>query len=318
MKKGLELSRDYYNAFGRQMLDEQFAELMPYLAAGVCGSGSECLGFDDENSRDHDFDPGFCIFLPDEETVSRRDAFLLERAYAKLPRTFEGAARPYVQPVGGARRGVLRIEDFLMEKTGTKDGVLDLYQWLNVPEQSLLEVVNGEIYFDNYGKMTEIRKRLHYYPEDIQLKKLAGHLLLMGQSGQYNFERCMRHGEKGAAQLALYEFVKSALSVLFLLNRQYQPFYKWTFRAAKNLTVCPGTAEKLERLLCAGSMDGAGNMLDEDKAMSIDQIADDILASLRQEGLTDTEGRELELHAYEVNSRVRDSGLRNMHVLAAV
>ena len=39
MKKGLELSRDYYNAFGRQMLDEQFAELMPYLAAGVCGSG---------------------------------------------------------------------------------------------------------------------------------------------------------------------------------------------------------------------------------------------------------------------------------------
>ncbi|MBQ9562362.1 MAG: hypothetical protein IJU99_02815, partial [Lachnospiraceae bacterium] len=64
---GLELSRAYFEAFGRQMLEEQFPELLPHLAAGLFGSGSECFGFVDEVSRDHDFEPGFCIFLPGEE-----------------------------------------------------------------------------------------------------------------------------------------------------------------------------------------------------------------------------------------------------------
>ena len=66
------------------MLKEQFPEVLPYLAAGLTGSGSECFGFDDEVSRDHDFEPGFCIFIPNDTVPERRDAFLLERAYAKL------------------------------------------------------------------------------------------------------------------------------------------------------------------------------------------------------------------------------------------
>ena len=82
--KGLELSRSYFENFGRTMLEE-FPDILPKIAAGLCGSGSECFGFDDDISRDHDFEPGFCIFLPSEETVDRRSAFLLERAYSKLP-----------------------------------------------------------------------------------------------------------------------------------------------------------------------------------------------------------------------------------------
>ena len=58
--KGLELARDYFERCGRPMLERDFPELMPFLAAGLCGSGSECFGWDDEVSRDHDFEPGFC------------------------------------------------------------------------------------------------------------------------------------------------------------------------------------------------------------------------------------------------------------------
>ena len=76
---GLELSRRYYMAFGEPMLREQFAEWVPYLAVGLCGAGSENLGFDDAVSEDHDFGPGFCIFLPGEDVVDRKTTSLQNR-----------------------------------------------------------------------------------------------------------------------------------------------------------------------------------------------------------------------------------------------
>ena len=50
---GLELSRAFYETYGLPMLRTQFPELLPLLAVGLIGSGSECFGFDDEVSRDH-------------------------------------------------------------------------------------------------------------------------------------------------------------------------------------------------------------------------------------------------------------------------
>ena len=73
--KGLEISKAFFEEYGRPMLMEQFPELMPYLAAGLCGSGSECLGYDDDVSTDHDYEPGFIIFLPGEDVVDRQTAF---------------------------------------------------------------------------------------------------------------------------------------------------------------------------------------------------------------------------------------------------
>ena len=138
---GLELSRAFYETHGRPMLESEFPDLAPLAAVGLFGSGSECLGYDDGVSEDHDFEPGFCILLPEEAVVDRRQAFLLERAYAKLPRDFMGHHRPVLQPVGGARRGVLRTADFFTKTVGAPNGVLDTRAWLMIPEQALLEVV---------------------------------------------------------------------------------------------------------------------------------------------------------------------------------
>ena len=115
---GLELSRAYWEAFGVPMIREQFPEYEEIIAAALTGSGSECYGFDDEVSRDHDYEPGFCLFIPGEEIVDRRTAFLLERAYAKLPDEFEGFRRQKLQPVGGQRHGVFRIDEYFTEKIG--------------------------------------------------------------------------------------------------------------------------------------------------------------------------------------------------------
>ena len=59
---GLTLSKAYYETYGAPMLASDFPALLPHLAAGLIGSGSECFGYDDEISTDHDFEPGFILF----------------------------------------------------------------------------------------------------------------------------------------------------------------------------------------------------------------------------------------------------------------
>ena len=312
--RGLELARAYYEAYGRPMLEEQFPQLLPRIAVGLFGSGSECFGYDDDISRDHDFEPGFMLLLPGEDAVDRRSAFLLERAYSKLPREFMGLRRGLMAPVGGPRRGVIRTAEFFSDKVGAPDGVLTVGQWLTVPEYALAEAVNGELFFDGPGEVTAIRERLSCWPGDIRRKKLAGHLLLMGQAGQYNYPRCLAHGERGAAQLAVGDFVRHCMAAVFLLNGVYQPYYKWAFRAMRGLPRLSLLAELLEYLL---TTDNDGDLAAAKRDV-IEGMAADVIAELRRQGLTGIAGDDLEKHAYSVNDGISDGEIRNLHVLAAV
>ena len=311
---GLELSRAFYEQYGAPMLHDQFPEIETLVACGLAGSGSECFGYDDQVSRDHDFQPGFCIFLPAEDIVDRRTAFLLERAYAKLPKEFMGLRRGGLSPVGGPRHGVFRTAEFFAELAGTPDGLMSTEDWLRVPEQGLAEATNGELWFDGGGEVSAIRAHLAYFPEDVRRKKLAGELLLMGQSGQYNYRRCLEHGETGAAQLAVCEFAKSAMHAVILLNRVYEPYYKWSFRAMRALPLLASEADSLEFLLCTDNTpDNA-----EEKYYAIEDLASRVITALQDQDLTEAACGDLEKHAYSVNDGIADNALRASHVLRAV
>lgn len=305
--RGIELSQQYYKTYGEQML-QQFSSIVPYIAVGLVGSGSECLGYDDMLSQDHDFEPGFCIFLPGEDLVSSRDAFQLERAYAKLPREVMGYTKSVHNPTD-TRRGVIRISDFLRQKLGSPGFELSTQEWLSIEEQFLLEVTNGKLFYDGLGVMTAIRKALEYLPEDIRLKKLTGNLLVMAQAGQYNYERCAVRDDAGAAQLAIYEFVKAALRVVFLLNRQYIPYYKWVFRALRELPYLSTLHDDFVYLISS----------DNDDALHKLSIVHNIIDAISQEiQLQGFGGGGLEQQAYAINESIKDVSVRNMHLMCAV
>lgn len=312
---GFEISRGFFEEYGKPMLERDFADILPYLAAGFVGSGSEHLGYDDEISQDHDFEPGFCIFLPSEEVVDRRTAFLLERAYEKLPKEYMGVKRQRISPVGGNRNGVLRTAEFYISKTGTPDGFLSNKAWLRLPDYALLEATNGEIYFDNFGEFTKIREALQNQPDDVKLKKLAGNLLLMAQSGQYNFTRCLNHGEKQAAQIALFEFVNAAMKTLFILNDRYMPYYKWSFRALREFDKDGFYSDNLSLLLYGDNDDFDVADL---KYEAVEKIAGRIIDILQERNLTKAICGDLEKHAYSVNDKIADSSLRNLNIFAGV
>lgn len=312
--QGLELSKRYFEEYGLPMLEKSFPDLLPYLAIGLVGKGSECFGYDDPTSQDHDFGPGFCIFLPDESVVDRASAFRLERAYAKLPREYMGVCRDALPPADGLRHGVVRTADFYRDAVGAPDGGLFSEEWLSIPDYALAQATNGEVFFDAYGEFSRIRTRLSQMPDDIRKKRLAGSLFLMAQAGQYNYPRCLSRGETGAAQLALYEFVQQTMRAVFLLNRRYMPYYKWSFRA---LRACPRLSEVAEPLEYLISSDNLPDRI-ADKRAQVEYIASLLCDALRADGFSDYVGHDLQGHAVHVNDSICDPALRTLHLLAGV
>ena len=312
--KGLELSKKYYEEYGKPMLKEQFSEIEHLIAVGLVGSGSDCYGYDDDISHDHDFEPGFCLFLPDESIIDEKTFFNLERAYSKLPKEFYGYKRSLVKPVGGSRNGVFRTKDFYNKKIGSPDGELTYEQWFSLPDYALAEATNGEIFKDDLGEFTEIRNKLLNMPEDILLKKLAGNLLIMAQSGQYNYPRILNRGETASAQLALFEFSNAALKCYFLLNGKYMPYYKWQFRALRALPKGEFIADSLEFLISTDNSTENANIKNE----IINSVAEEIIGILKQNEITKATCNDLEKHAYSVNDFIKDGDLRNSHILSGI
>ena len=312
--KGLDLSRKFYEEYGAPMLENEFSDIAGLVAVGLFGEGSECFGFDDEVSTDHDFEAGFCIMLPDEDTVSRRRAFELERAYQKLPSEFMGYKRGRISPVGGNRRGVIRAADFFKAKVGRADGLLEEDEWFTVPETFLAEVTNGEVFRDDAGSFSGVRAYLSEYPRNVMLKKLAGNLLLAAQAGQYNYARSVDRGELAAAQLCAIKFTEHITSAIFLLSGKYKPYYKWVFKALRGIEKFARLSDALEFLITTD------NVADNAKVKSdvIEDICGEMITEIKSRNLSDATCGDLEKHAYSVNDKIADGILRTRHILSAV
>lgn len=306
---GLEISKKFYFEYGKPMLESEFPDKIYEIAVGVAGEGSECLGYDDELSRDHDFDAGFCMWITKE--AEKEYGFKLERAYAKLPKEFMGVKRQTVAPAGGNRRGVIVIDDFYTRLLGANSAPDSIKRWLYTPSSSLRAAVSGEVYRDDLGKFSEIRDILKKgYPEDIRRKKISAHAALMAQSGTYNYERMIKRGETGAASLALFEFVKHAVSVIYLLNNVYEPFYKWAYRGMRDL---PKLSD-LEFALTGLTELGNSRKEAMQKTEIIQDIATIITDEFKMQKITTATCNNLDTHAFSIADTIENPEIRNMNI----
>ena len=85
---GLKLAKKFYEEVGAKMIHEKFPEYEDKIAVGFVGEGSERFGFDDRYSIDHDFGPGFCMWVT--KTVYSEIGEQLQEEYDKLPTTYRG------------------------------------------------------------------------------------------------------------------------------------------------------------------------------------------------------------------------------------
>ena len=279
---GLELSKCYYETYGKAMLKEQFPEYADRVAAGLVGHGSECLGFDDMWSKDHDFGPGFCLWLTekDYEKVGQK----MQEAYEALPKAFMGYPARNTSKRGGGRVGVLSIPEFYEEFTGNG-------AWSEMEDEKLAMAVNGEMFDDPLGEFSAIREQLQNgMPFAVWKRRLANAVALTAQAGQYNYGRCKKRNDIVAANLALDEFVREGMRIAYLLNRRYMPYYKWAWRGLENLERLSELKPLFEQVL---SSEG-------ERESVVEEICARLLEELKRQNLTYGEETFLELHVERI------------------
>ncbi|MEE1296873.1 MAG: DUF4037 domain-containing protein [Bifidobacterium sp.] len=334
--KGLQLSKAYWEQVVRPMLAQRYPEYLPRIAAGLVGHGSECYGFDDALSHDHDFGPRVCLWLTKEDfdAVGER----MQADYDALPRTFMGVARSETTPRAQAqpRDGVLEIATFFESITGypTAPAANQPAAWLTLDEATLAAATNGKVFADPLGAFSRTRQSFKLMPDDVRLSLVSRRLGMLAQSGQYNLPRMLERGDGAAAWLCVDEFVRAAASYVFLTNNPatvgYAPYYKWLFAAWRRLSARPfakladvcGQCERLMRLASAACFGGAGfaeggkgsrPAADEVTGL-VGDICAAIVAQLNADGLSLSDADFLEWQRPYVESHI-ESGAACLHSL---
>jgi tetratricopeptide (TPR) repeat protein len=311
---GMELAFLSFAQFCATTLCRRYEAYSGRIAAGLVGEGSECYGFDDEISQDHDWGPSFCLWLTkkDYDAVGMD----LQREYEKLTLDFYGMRMNTVGPESAARRGVLEIGEFYRKYIGLDRLPTSLKEWRAIPETHLSVVTNGKVFVDGLGEFSRFRDGLKkFYPEDIRLKKLAAQCAHMGQSGQYNYPRSVKRSEPVAANQALANFIDGATSAVYLLNREYKPFYKWMHRGLKGLPILGDELYgKLIELTADAS--GSGESVFDRKQRLIEEISLGVVRELVNQGLSSSSSDYLPDHARQVQDSIRDLEVRSLHLMA--
>ncbi len=256
MDKRFESSRRFYEAEVAPMIHEKFREAEQRIAVGIAGEGSDCFGWDDLISRDHDFGTGVCLWLTDEDMHAfGRD---LADAYESLVDSHGGGG---LTARLRERRGVMSINDFYSNVLGTDLNVEKLFAilglnrkkegvdgesniemeltgefWNDIDNSCLATAVNGEVFRDDLGVFTAFREKLlDYYPERIWRIRIAEELHSFSAALQVNYARCMTRGDVVAASVCRLKGIEAAMQLFFLLKREYPPYYKWTYRRLTEL-----------------------------------------------------------------------------------
>ncbi|WDD87936.1 DUF4037 domain-containing protein [Fusobacterium nucleatum] len=242
--KGLELSKRYFYDIVLPEFEKTLFDILPLCAFGLVGEGSECYGYDDELSKDHDFGPSVCIWLRKDDYLKYKDR--INKVLETLPKTYLGFQELKESEWGYNRRGLLNIEDFYFKFIGSVNPPQTINDWQKIPETALSTVTNGEVFLDNLGEFTKIREQLlNYYPEVIRQNKIATRLMNISQHGQYNYVRCLRRNDLVSANQCLYLFVDEVIHLVFLLNKRYKIFYKWANKALLDLKILGNEIHKL-------------------------------------------------------------------------
>ncbi|MCG8530952.1 MAG: DUF4037 domain-containing protein [Desulfovibrionales bacterium] len=313
--RGLELARAFYTEVAAEALREALPHAVDNLAVGLVGEGSECFGFDDEVSRDHDWGAGICVWAP-EAMLPELEA-VIAPVFARFPSSFKGFPVRMAPTHRNGRVGLFSIEGFYRRFINSSTPLSTWQQWYTVPEYFLAVCTNGEVFADPAGDFSKFRNTLlDFYPEDVRRKKLAARLGVMAQSGQYNLLRILKRNDTAGALLAVSRFVESTIGAMSLLHRTYMPFYKWAYRGLQELPESEGIVRKLSSVLELPLTRGAACVSQAEQA--VEAVCVEMTALLHSAALATSSEPWLMTQAEQVQAQIENPQIRQLPVLHGI
>lgn len=222
----IDVSRDFFFQVVKPILEREFPEETAQTAFGVFGYGSEALYLDDEISRDHHWGLRIDALMPDEMFKSRRET-IMQVVSANLPPSFQGySLREGLIP--GKGLALDSLPAFLLRTIGIDHAPQTHLEWLSIPEEDIIHVINGQVWNDPAGRFTAIRQALmNYYPEPVRRRRIAHWCRYFSGMGTYALKRAILRGDEFYATTAFAKAIRWGIQLAFLLDRHYFPYDKW-------------------------------------------------------------------------------------------
>lgn len=310
----IDSCREFYENYGKPMIQEYFPTYQDKIAVGLVGEGSDCFGYEDEISKDHDYGIGFCMWVT--EDTYQKIGTELQKKYDDIVKTYDAQEKrkPLTAPRLQQRRGVRTINAFYeailgVQRAYEKEGFsVELFSFIE--EARLATAVNGSVFMDKEGVFCNIRKQIQdYYDEKNWRKRLAQNLHDYAQYAQSNYARMMARQDKVTAYLCIAKGIESAMNLVYLLNRVYAPYYKWKRKGMDGLTKLTQVSQLIDAIAQMELQTQVWNQLEyqsdivytEDKVIeAFEGIARLVVQQMKQDGLIQKEDNFLENHIQAV------------------
>ncbi|GAK54635.1 hypothetical protein U14_05922 [Candidatus Moduliflexus flocculans] len=260
---GLALNRNFYHDIILRLLKQEYPEL-PYAAA-LIGYGSDVLGFDTPTSMDHNWGPRMQIFLT-ESDFPELGHQINEMLRWKLPFSFQGFPTNFTDPRYDHTQTMLPTTAYpirhLIEVSTVERYIagrlpleslsdITLAEWMRFTDQKLLELTQGEVFYDGLHSLTRLRDQLRFYPRDIWLLRLAAQWEAVSQQEAF-IGRCRELHDLLNLKLLAGRLIALLMKICFYLERRYIPYSKWFGRGFQQLNCYAGVHQQMLGILLEG------------------------------------------------------------------
>ncbi|MGH3682570.1 MAG: DUF4037 domain-containing protein, partial [Natronosporangium sp.] len=246
--------RDVAAAFHRELVGPLLGRELPGLryAAARLGSGSDVLGFDDAASRDHDWGCRLTVLVDEADRAAT--PVVDELLTRLLPETFRGLPVRFPtswDPTVSHKVEIAVVGDFATSRLGVDPlAGLSTLDWLILTGQSVLEITAGRVYADATTELSALRRRLTWYPPDVECfllacgwRRLTERLPMVG--------RTAHAGQPRQSRLLSAALVQDLTSLAFLLHQRWSPYDKWREAAFARLPGAGDLSRSLDAALTA-------------------------------------------------------------------
>ncbi len=221
-----DISRRLFEEVLLPLLEREVPDIVSETAFGLFGYGSEAYGTDDSFSRDHHWGLRIDALMPDELFHARRAA-LVAAVRNGVPATFHGHAlrKGHLEGAGIAPDS---LPAFLIRTLGIDHPPQTHNEWLGLPEEDIIHVINGEVWHDPSGRFTAIRYAFrNHYPEPVRRRRIAHWCRYVSGMGAYALRRAILRENEYYATTGFAVAIRLSVQLAFLLDRRFFPYDKW-------------------------------------------------------------------------------------------